>query len=179
MSEPATHLASCIVKASSEDAFREWADRLEKQAATCPGFRQTLRLEQAGGLVHLLTIFDDAEALRRWQAHPATLALMRGGRAHAAMREDTAQASAARFALPAEASGAKWRRFLVTWLAVFPILLVLNGLLQLLPVRLPMFARLAISSPLLTATLTWLVLPWANRRTRAWRLSDGSGRPST
>jgi antibiotic biosynthesis monooxygenase (ABM) superfamily enzyme len=75
--------------------------------------------------------------------------------------------------LPSEQAAPKWKTFIATWAAVLPLLLVLNALVGLLP--LPKLVRLPLSSVLLTASLTWFVLPFVRRRVRPWLLADDEG----
>ena len=90
-------------------------------------------------------------------------------------REQSGEGADIRFDLPGEADAAKWKRFLMTWAAVFPVLLALNAAVGL--TNLPQVARLAITSPLLTALLTWLILPKVTRWLKPWVLSDAEGKP--
>jgi antibiotic biosynthesis monooxygenase (ABM) superfamily enzyme len=83
------------------------------------------------------------------------------------------------FDLPSDASASKWKRFLTTWLTVFPVLLVISMLVRTALKDAPLPLQLLPSSLLLTATLQWLILPRLQRYTRFWVLQDGSGRLQT
>jgi len=172
---PAISIASHIVRAGKVDAFRDWADRYDRAAAGQPGFSGTVRLEQTGGVFHLAQRFDRRDQLEAWQGSAACRALAAEADPLSQAREQTGDGRTITFKLPGEADAAKWKRFLMTWAAVFPILLILNSAVGL--TKLPQLARLAITSPLLTALLTWVVLPKVARWAKPWVLSDAHGRP--
>jgi antibiotic biosynthesis monooxygenase (ABM) superfamily enzyme len=55
------------------------------------------------------------------------------------------------------------------------LLLVLNALVGLLPFDLPKPVELAATSLVMTATLTWLILPRVRKLLRPWLLCDHDG----
>jgi antibiotic biosynthesis monooxygenase (ABM) superfamily enzyme len=172
---PAAAITTYIVKPGELDAFKAWADRLDGATAAAPGFLDTMRLEQTGGVIHLLHRFDSADNRDAWSATANFRVLAAEADHYSHGRRQLGAGRELRFSLPGEANAAKWKRFLMTVAAVFPVLLVLNGLGGL--TGLPQIARLAITSPLLTALLTWVILPRVTRWLRPWILTDAQGRP--
>lgn len=83
------------------------------------------------------------------------------------------------FDLPSDASASKWKRFVTTWLTVFPVLLVVSLTVRSVLKEAPLPLQLVPSSLLLTATLQWVILPRLQRYTRFWLLQDGTGRLQT
>jgi hypothetical protein len=77
--------------------------------------------------------------------------------------------------VPSETAIPKWKTWIATWVAVFPLLLALNGLVALLPIKLPMPVELAVTSLIMTATLTWLILPRIRKLLRPWLLAGDDG----
>lgn len=159
----------------SEDHDR-WADELDRALAAAPGHVATVRLEQDGGIVHRVTRFDSADDLERWERSDIACRLNAEAESFSSGRQQQADGPIATVRLPGEASGAKWKKWLLTWTAVFPVLLALNALVSLIP-GVPPLARLAITSPILTALLTWFILPRVTRWVKPWVLSDSDGRP--
>jgi CO/xanthine dehydrogenase Mo-binding subunit len=64
----------------------------------------------------------------------------------------------------------RWKTFLVTWIAVYPILLLISYMLGVVAPDLPRPAELAVGSLLLTSSLTWLVMPRLTTLLRPWLL---------
>jgi hypothetical protein len=58
----------------------------------------------------------------------------------------------------------------VTWIAVYPILLLISYMLGVVAPDLPRPAELAVGSLLLTSSLTWLVMPRLTTLLRPWLL---------
>jgi len=172
---PAVSVATHIIKSGAVDAFKDWADRFDRAAAGQPGFLDTLRLEQTGGVIHLIQRFATAQQLNDWHATAAFRSLAAEADRTTNSREQTGHGRDIRISLPGEADAAKWKKFLMTLVAVFPVLLALNLLVGL--TGLPQLARLAITSPLLTAVLTWVILPKVTRWLKPWVLTDAQGRP--
>jgi antibiotic biosynthesis monooxygenase (ABM) superfamily enzyme len=79
------------------------------------------------------------------------------------------------FDLPSDASAAKWKRFVTTWLAVFPVLLAISSLTRWLLEDWPPLLQLIPSSLMLTATLQWIILPRIQRWSRFWLLRGADG----
>ncbi|MDQ1157367.1 antibiotic biosynthesis monooxygenase (ABM) superfamily enzyme [Sphingomonas sp. SORGH_AS 950] len=173
--ETATIVTSRAIRAGHEEDFERWAAELDRLARAEPGFRASIRLGQTAGFQHLLFRFDDRGTAEAWRNSPAFVA-------HAAMADDYSTAldqigtgDAVRFELPSDASASKWKRFVTTWLTVFPVLLIVSLNVRMVVKEAPLPLQLLPSSLLLTATLQWVILPRLQRHTRFWLLQDGSG----
>lgn len=127
-------------------------------------------------MVHRVTRFASAADLAEWDRSDIARRLDAEVEAFSIGRRQEAGGALAVFRLPGEGSGSKWKKWLLTWVAVFPVLLALNALVSLIP-GLPSLARLAITSPILTALLTWFILPRVTRWAKPWVLGDSQGRP--
>lgn len=173
---PAILVESRVVRAGRQAEFARWAERQARALAEAPGHLDTLRLDQAGGLSHGIARFEDADALRAWRRSAPARALAEEAALSSVGLVQEAAGPDVRLDVPSEAAALKWKRFVVTWAAVFPILLVLNTMVRALLPGWPPLAYLAITSPLLTAILQWLVLPRLQRWARYWMLRDADGR---
>lgn len=83
---------------------------------------------------------------------------------------DAAVGMDAWFAIAGKPATPKWKTFLVTWLAVYPALLSITYLLNALLPASERPVQLALSSALLTASLTWIIMPLLTRQLRPWLL---------
>jgi hypothetical protein len=172
---PATVVVSRVVHAKHAGAFRDWSQRVDAAARDQPGYRSSVRLEQPGGLFHLVLQFADRAQLDAWQASALHARLLAEGERFSIRRQQIDEGAQSWFQIPGESSAARPKQFVLTWLTVLPILLGLNGLIALLPFELPLPVRLGVSSLVMTALLTWVILPRVYRRVRPWLLSNGEG----
>ena len=179
MTDTATAVISRAVRPGRLDAFRDWADRVDAAAGAQPGFLGLLRLEQSGGLHHLVHRFESRAALDRWEGSPDQRALIEVGHDASVGLHQVKAGERAHFDLPSESGGSKGKTFLVTWLTVLPVLLALSSAVRALFPDLPPLLQTALSSLLLTGMLTTVILPRVQRWSRFWLLQDASGRLKT
>jgi antibiotic biosynthesis monooxygenase (ABM) superfamily enzyme len=173
-----TIVTSRAIRAGSEEDFERWVEELNRIACAAPGYRAAIRLGQTAGFQHLLFRFHDQATAEGKPASPALLmsqsptviprhcAKPRGGDGVA-------------FELPSDASASKWKRFVTTWLTVFPVLLSISLVIRTVLKDVPLPLQLLPSSLILTAMLQWITLPRLQRYTRFWLLQDSSGRLQT
>lgn len=170
-----TVVASRVVNADAADTFRAWAARVDEAVSRIEGHRGNVRLMAPGGLFHLVYQFETQDGLAQWEGSDDYARLMRQGEGFSIQLRQVKAGGQAWFDIPGEGSAAKWRQALMTWSMVFPLLLILNGLISLLPVTFPQPVRLGASSMVMTCALTWIILPRVSRWLRPWMLSDGRG----
>ena len=174
--QTATIITSRAIRAGHEQDFERWVEELNRHARAAPGYRAAIRLGQTAGFQHLLFRFDDRAAADTWHDDPRM-------RAHVAVADRFSTAlrqletgDGVTFELPSDASASKWKRFVTTWLTVFPVLLLISMMVRTVLKDAPLPLQLLPSSLLLTATLQWIILPRLQRYTRFWLLQDSSGR---
>lgn len=176
---PVTTVDTRVIVAGRGDAFAGWMDELRQVIARQPGQRDgTMLLAQRGGFAHLLYRFDSRRALDAWLASAACQRLDAQAQDFSLLRRQIGMGDHPQINLPNEATASKWRRALLTWATVTPLLLCLNALTQATIASWPRPLSLALSSAVLTMLLTWIVLPWITRRAQTWvmRAVDGSVR---
>ncbi len=178
-SQTATVVTSRAIRAGHEQDFERWAAALGDLAEAAPGYRAAIRLGQTAGFQHLLFRFEDRASAEAWHDSAAV-------RAHVAVADGWSTAlrqiqsgDRIAFDLPSDASASKWKRFVTTWLTVFPVLLLVSLGVRTVLKDVPLPLQLLPSSLLLTATLQWVILPRLQRYTRFWLLQDSSGRLQT
>ena len=66
----------------------------------------------------------------------------------------------------------RWKMAVVTWLGVFPSVLVWSALLGPALGWMPWLAAAAVINAAVVATLTWLVMPWLIRLLHSWLHTD-------
>ena len=174
--QTATVVTSRAIRAGHEQDFEHWAAALGDLAEAAPGYRAAIRLGQTAGFQHLLFRFEDCVSAEAWHNSDAV-------RDHVAIADRWSTAlhqiqsgDRIAFDLPSDASASKWKRFVTTWLTVFPVLLLVSLGVRTLLEDAPLPLQLLPSSLLLTATLQWIILPRLQRYTRFWLLQDSSGR---
>jgi len=164
-----------IVPAKLVDAFQQWAHALEGSAAAAPGHRTSLRLEQAGGVFHLVHQFAGAAERDRWFHSPDFGRLNEEAKRFPLERRQMAEGRVTHLVVPSESAANRWRTFLATWIAVFPVLLVLSTSVRAAAGGLPQPVQLLFSSLMLTALLQFVIMPRVQRFARPWTLADSDG----
>lgn len=165
-------VASRLVHAGREEEFARWADRFDEAARACAGGRGGMRLEQPNGLVHFIQRFESEEAARRWCDSDVRRRLGAEADAFSAEHSEIATGDRVQVRLPSEAAVPKWKLWLATWAAVFPLLLAMNAIAKAVAGGLPQAVQLGLTSLAMTAVLTWFVLPEIRKRLRPWLFRD-------
>lgn len=174
-----TIVFSRSISAGREQDFDAWVEELYRLARAAPAYRAAIRLGQTAGFQHLLFRFENARAAELWQEETPVKAHIAIADSFSTALSQTRTGDNVRFELPSDASASKWKRFLTTWLAVFPVLLVVSLAFRMLLKDVPQPLQLLPSSLLLTATLQWIILPKLQRYTRTWLLQGSSGELKT
>lgn len=177
--QTATIVTSRVIHAGREGDFEGWVEELGCLARAAPGYRAAIRLGQTAGFQHLLYRFDDQGAAETWQADKALIAHVAIADSYSTALRQTGIGDGVTFELPSDASASKWKRFVTTWLTVFPLLLVISLVVRTALKDAPLPLQLLPSSLMLTATLQWVILPRLQRYTRFWVLQDSAGRLQT
>lgn len=172
---PGTVISSRAVRAGAEARFERWADHLQQAATDAPGYLGAMQLRQTQGLQHLVFRFASQAEAAAWRESEAFVRLGREADAFSAGRDQVHSGDPARFELPSDNAAVGWKRFVTTWLAVFPVLLAISTIMRSLLGGLPPALQLVPSSLILTAILQWVILPRLQRWSRAWLLKDSKG----
>jgi antibiotic biosynthesis monooxygenase (ABM) superfamily enzyme len=161
-----TVVVTRVVRPGREQEFDEWAAELDAAVKKCDGHLGSVRLHDDQGLNHLIHLFARREQLEAWERSPRRQQLIDDGQAFSEPLRTTADGLHSWFTVTT--TSPKWKSFVLTWVAVYPILLALASLVKWIAPGLPQPVQLAISSVTLTALLTWVVLPWVSGRVRPW-----------
>ncbi len=161
-----TVVVTRVVRPGKDAEFAEWAEESNATVARFEGHLATVRLHDDQGLHHLVYLFDTVGHLRAWEDSDDRAELIRRGNRLSEQRRTISDGLNSWFTVPATSTS--WKSFVLTWAAVYPILLVLASLVAWLAPGLPQPLQLAISSITLTALLTWVILPRLNHKARPW-----------
>lgn len=172
---PGTVIASRAIQAGAEARFEPWADRLDDAAREASGYLAGLRLGQTQGLQHLVFRFRTEANAQAWRDSTDFRRLASEADGFSVGLDQVESGDPARFELPSDASAAKWKRFVTTWAAVFPVLLAISSLVRWLLDEWPPTLQLIPSSLMLTATLQWIILPRIQHWSRFWLLRGANG----
>jgi antibiotic biosynthesis monooxygenase (ABM) superfamily enzyme len=161
-----TVVVTRVVRPGKENEFTAWAEEVDATAARFDGHLGAVRLQDDQGLNHLVYLFDDEDHLRAWESSPQRRDLVERGNDLSDDQRTTADGRNSWFTVPSNSPN--WKSFLVTWLVVYPSLLVIATTVGWLAPGLSQPVQLAISSGTLTALLTWVILPRVTNRMRPW-----------
>jgi antibiotic biosynthesis monooxygenase (ABM) superfamily enzyme len=132
----------------------------------------TLLIQQCGGLNFLVSSFEDEKALDAWRHSERHQAMIAAFEQDSLRELCTLGEPIVRMTVPSDASGPKWKVLASTWIIIYPLLLVLSGLLGAVAPELPMALRLGITSLALSVASIWVINPLASSVTRVWRLHN-------
>jgi antibiotic biosynthesis monooxygenase (ABM) superfamily enzyme len=172
---PGTVVSSRAIQVGANGRFERWADRLHDAAQGASGYLSGLRLGQTEGLQHLVFRFRTEADAHAWRSGATFGRLASEADAFSVGLDQVTSGDRAQIELPSDASAAKWKRFVTTWIAVFPVLLAISSLVRWLFDEWPPALQLIPSSLMLTATLQWLILPRLQRWSRFWLLQGANG----
>jgi len=178
MHDSATLIESHAVHPARTDRFAGWRSTYLEAIGSAPGHCETTVLEQPSAIHHIVSRFETPAAMQAWTGSEGYRRLTEQRDAFTATLVQHGTGTALCFEVPSEATARKWKRFLVTWCAVLPILLALNTSVRTLLPGLPPLVQLCLTSPILTALLTWVVLPRVQRWSNYWLLQNRHGRLS-
>jgi antibiotic biosynthesis monooxygenase (ABM) superfamily enzyme len=168
---PVTVTVARRVAPGREEDFENWSARLTRAATGSSGFLGAglLRPGHVGEPWHVVFRFDTAEHLRAWEGSPERAELLAAG-------EDLVRSTDMHrvtgletwFALPGRTAPAppRWKMFLVSVVGIYALQLVFNLALQ--PLGFPIPVRVALVAVVVTALMTWFVMPRAARLFADW-----------
>ena len=170
-----TLIVSRALRAGSQAGFESWAARLEQAARPVPGYLSVLWLGQGPGLHHLVFQFRSEADAQAWHDGADYRRLADEADVFSVGLDQVHAGDGARFELPSDASASKWKQFVMTWLTVFPLLLLITGAMRCLLDGWPPAVQLVPSSLILTAVLQWVVMPRVHWWGRYWLLRGANG----
>lgn len=174
--QPAALITTRVVPARLVERFHGWADALDQSALSAAGHVASIRLEQGGGLFHLVHQFDSPAARDAWTASSGFDRLQNEAAAFPVERRQAVDGRLARLIVPSESAASRSRTFIATWIAVFPVLLVLSTVVRAVAGDSPQPIQLLFSSLMLTGLLQFVIMPRVQRIVRPWALAGKDGR---
>lgn len=173
MSQVAGVVVSHIVRPAHEDAFENWAQRMASAASAAPGFRSVFRFNQHPAISHTHLQFETRADLDRWLESAEFRALRAEGVGHSLRTIQAHIGSQSTFTIPGPASVPKWKQAAATWVGVYPTLVAVQEILvRPLAGSVNWLILLTCSSIVLTAVLTWFILPRVHRALRPWMFAQ-------
>jgi uncharacterized protein len=178
--EPVKIVMERRVRPGAHQAFGHWLQELLTAAARAPRHRGTSVFQAGTDDYFILLRFASPQDLEGWRASEETAELLRRGDQHATAPGPVHLASGLEtwFTVPgrpvASLPPPRWKMALVTWLALLPQALLLG---RVLPPQLPALAKVAVSTALPVAMLTWVLMPRLTRWLYPWLYAGRAGSP--
>lgn len=172
--DPATMLVLRRVRRGAEAEFEEALRDVIRAASAFDGHLGATVVRPAPGRPeHVLVVrWASAADLEAWRAS-ATCAewLARVAPITEALDAYELHGMEAFFDLPGPRAPARWKMAVVTFVAIYPLILALSALLQRGLPELPLALRVAVTSGVLVPLMTWVVMPWLTGRLARWLTS--------
>ncbi len=178
--EPVSVLFTWRVMPGREADFERWLEEINQVSSRFPGHRGVTWLRPPAGTpaeqrrYHCVLRFDNGRHLSRWLTSPEREVTVRhlAGIAEEAEQRETTTGMETWFSLPGRPvlPPARWKMALVSFLGVYPLILIFNllGAEHLAELPLPYLVRAAIIPLLLSVLLTNLVMPFLSRLLRRY-----------
>jgi antibiotic biosynthesis monooxygenase (ABM) superfamily enzyme len=167
MGEPVKIVLQRRARPGSGQAFEAWIRAVLQSA---PALEGSSVIAAEGGSHFILLRFASQAELDQWQASPEVRELLRSGDEIA--REPGAPVVHSGFetwfALPGHASDgppANWKIAIVTWIALFPQVVLLA---YLIPPHVPFLLNAVLGTVIPVSALTWVVMPRLTWWLRRW-----------
>jgi antibiotic biosynthesis monooxygenase (ABM) superfamily enzyme len=163
-SEPVTVTVARRVAPGREAEFEEWAQELIAAASRYDGFLGAglLRPGHVGNEWHVVYRFDRPANLAAWEESPARADLLsRAERLMKTTGESRVSGLETWFELPGRTAPAppRWKMFVVSAASLYVLQIIQYLLLWPVAGRWPLPLRLALFVPIVTAAMTWVVMP--------------------
>jgi antibiotic biosynthesis monooxygenase (ABM) superfamily enzyme len=177
MNQPVTVLVTRRVRVGQEPAFEAWLRELAQVAASYPGHLGVTIIPppaDAEEREYLIVFRFDSEAhLRAWQHSDVRREMIArsASMAEEPPHERELTGLETWFAVPGgqvRRPPAAWKMWLLSSAAIFPLLTLLSFVLAPVLADVPLIVRFAITTPVLGALMTWLVMPQLSRAFAGW-----------
>jgi antibiotic biosynthesis monooxygenase (ABM) superfamily enzyme len=163
-SEPVTVTVARRVAPGRAAEFEQWLDGILRAASAFPGFLGGggLRPGRLGEDWHVVYRFASPAQLQRWEGSAEREQWLARGEE---LIDDTSVQRVSGletwFSLPGRTAPAppRWKMALVSLVAIVPLVLAMNVLLLPHFTHLPLVARTLLFSGMLTALMTWVIMP--------------------
>ncbi|RSM88586.1 antibiotic biosynthesis monooxygenase [Kibdelosporangium aridum] len=174
--EPVTAVFNWRAKPGRVDEFAQWARGATAEAARFPGNLAATVVHNDGSRdFHVVNQFQTRRDLRawldsaereKWLRHARTLAATRTAVQHRTGLETW-------FHVPSEAAAAmrpppRWKMWLISLVAVYPLVLAFQAFLVPLTSSWPLALRAALFPVVLLTAMTYVVMPVVTRLLRRW-----------
>jgi antibiotic biosynthesis monooxygenase (ABM) superfamily enzyme len=170
---PVTVMIARRVTEGLEAEFEQWAAGLTRTASAFPGFLGAGLLRPSGPQEpwHVVYRFDSRASLDAWERSSDRSGQLAAGE-HLVEETTVRRVSGLEtwFASPGLMSSAppRWKMFLVSGSCIYLLQLVLYALLGSTVLGWPMPLRVLVVASLVTALMTWVVMPFLARRLSSW-----------
>jgi antibiotic biosynthesis monooxygenase (ABM) superfamily enzyme len=170
--EPVKIVIERRVRPGAKSQFEQWTRSFMTTASRFPGLEGSSVFDfNATGDYFILLRFASQAHLENWRNAPEVRALCKlvDSFSTATDRQQVKTGLETWFAVPsrsvATAVPPRWKMALVTWLALFPQVVILS---LLIPSALPIVIRIALLTAAPVAMLTWLVMPLLSELLHEW-----------
>jgi hypothetical protein len=178
--EPVTVVFSWRARPGKENEFEEWSKGVVSEAAHFPGnLGATVIHEEGSRDFHIIAQFLSREALERWLSSPQRARWHDKVRDIADARTAVQQRTGLEtwFYVPSHAGETikpppRWKQWLVSLVAVYPLVLLFQAYVAPLVAGWPVWARAAIFPLVILTLMTYVVMPFVSRLLRPWLYSS-------
>lgn len=172
---PVTAVASRRVKPGREREFEEWISGILEEARKAPGYlgSEVLRPSESDDEYRIVFRFDHASNLHSWENSEERRRWLEKSRPLLREQENVHVLTGLEtwFTLPSregEPAPPRYKMAVVTWLAVFPVVMVIFSLFGRWLEMLPTVARTLVFTLVMVTLMTYVIMPRMTRLFSFW-----------
>lgn len=182
--EGATAFITHHVREGQEELYENWLKEIGAKCKTYPGYLDTHVIRPIPGLTGTYSVmirFDTPEHLHLWVQSDDRKSLIEKVQPILGNGDDIYVKSGLDFWFTPEGAKAqlptRWKQFLVTWSAIFPLSLVVNLLLvsplmQLLGIPANFYLKAFVATGLVVWAMVYVVMPRYTRLVQRWLFDE-------
>lgn len=165
-SEPVTVVLTWRVKPGKEKTFKEWVHGITGEAVKFPGHLgvTNIRYPSSGNIYHSVLKFDNQEHLDVWLKSKERAGWINGLNGIATEQKNKLLGLENWFEMPGATSPPRWKMVIATFIAVYPVSLLLNYFVSPHLIHVNVFARALLFPVVLPVLLTYLLMPFVTQK---------------
>ncbi len=164
--EPVTVVLTWRVKPGKDKAFKEWVHGITGAAVKFPGHLgvTNIRYPDSGRIYHSVLKFDDQKHLDAWLNSKERAAWIKRLGGIATEQKNKLTGLENWFEMPGMNPPPRWKMVIATFIAVYPVSLLLNYFVSPHTVHVNVFARALLFPVVLPVLLTYFLMPFVTQK---------------
>jgi len=177
--EGATAVITHRVNRSQQPLYEQWVDKIYRVVSQCQGFLDGQMIRPVPGITETYTViirFDEIDALKDWMESAQRKELIDEVRPLLVGTDKIFIQTGLEFWFSPETSGAgspkPWKQWLVTWSAIYPLVvfipMLVSPLVRALGIQDNRYIEMLVVTGIMVSLMVYFVMPAYTRLIRRW-----------